>query len=212
MSSSYSNQTRSSKRPAIQSPENFLEALRGLGKSVSDEIISQAKSVVSEDIPESFGANTSGTLKPNEAFSLNDVQSAEKSGFNRAESEFTQRLSQMRQMEYNRLLQQESASKKQIQGIREEIAKLAKSMGELAQEVQVATLQAPTNPGIYHKNFYAHLRSVIASLRAKVESSKNWLHASNSRAGKKSGYWSQVSSSGTKFMLSSERYMVTSTG
>jgi hypothetical protein len=213
MSTSYSNQSRGSNRTKIQSPENFLEALRGLGRSVSDEVVSQAKSVVTLDIPESFGAKTSGgTLKPNESFSLNDLKSAKETGYRQAENEFTQRLGEMRQMEYGRLVREESEAKKQIQSIREDIANLAKSMGEFSKEIEVASLQAPTNPGIYHKNFYAHLRSVIKALRAKVESSRDWLSTTNSRAKKRNFYWSQVKSSGTKFMLSSERYMVTSTG
>jgi hypothetical protein len=190
-----------------------LEALRGLGQSVSDEVISQTKSAVTQDIPESFGAKPStGTLQPNESFSLNDLRSAKETGYRQAESEFSQRLGEMRRMEYGKLLREESEAKKQIQGIRDEIANLAKSMGDFAQEVQIATMQAPANPGIYHKNFYAHLRSVIRALRARVESSKDWLSATNSRTQKRNFYWSQVKSSGTKFMLSSERYMVTSTG
>lgn len=211
MATTYSKSSRP-RRSKVQSPENFLEALRTLGSDAVSETKSQVKKAILSDIPESFGLTSSGTLKPNESLSVNDLEKAERKGFNRAESEFSERLLQIRQQEHSRLLQEEAASKQQIQSILQEIRSLAKTVGDFAQEVQVATLQAPVNPGLYHKNFYAHLRSVIATIRQKVESSKNWLAAANGRASKKGYYWSQVGKSGTKYMLSSERYMVTSTG
>lgn len=212
MTASYSNTSKNTNRQRAQSPENFLEALRSLGKSTVTEITSQAKKAVYTDIPESFGITSSGTLKPNESLDLNDVQEARETGYRQAESEFSSRLHQIREQDHQRLLQAEAASKQQVQSILIEIRQLAKTMGDFAQEVQVATLQAPVNPGIYHKNFFTHLKSVISALRIKAESSKNWLATANSRAGKKGFYWSQVDKSGTKYMLSSERYMVTSTG
>jgi hypothetical protein len=78
----------------------------------------------------------------------------------------------------------------------------------------VAAMQAPVNPGIYHQNFFASLRTFISNMRLRIQESRNWLAASNARASKKgkSAYWTQAKQSGTKFTLSSERYMVTSTG
>lgn len=211
MSATYSNKSRGN-RSKVQSPENFLEALRSLGKSAVSEVKSQAKKAVTSDIPESFGLSASGQLHPNESLSLSDIRSAEDRGREEAESQFARRLHQQREADYSRLLKHEAEARQQITVIREEILKLAKSMGDFAQEVQVATMQAPVNPGLYHKNFYSHLKSVISTLRMKVESSKNWLAATNGRAKKQGFYWNQVGKSGTKYMLSSERYMVTSTG
>jgi hypothetical protein len=211
MATSYSNAPKANRR-RIQSPENFLEALRTLGKSTASEVKTQAAKAVFTDIPESFGFGSSGTLNPNESFSLNQLQEAENQGYHRAESEYSRHLVRMREQEYNRLLQEEAAAKSQIQNIQQEIRSLAKSLGDFAQEVEVATIQVPVNPGLYHKNFYDHLKSVISSLRQKVESSRNWLSSANLRAQKRSYYWTQVGKSGTKYMLSAERYMVTSTG
>ena len=89
---------------------------------------------------------------------------------------------------------------------------MAKSIGELGKEVQVATMQSVVNPGNYHRNFFETLRNLIQTLRLKVTESRNWVAASNARAKQKKGYWAQAKTSGTKFTLSSERYMVTSTG
>lgn len=201
-----------SKRP-VQGSDNFLEALRDLGKGVVTEVKTQAKKIVVEDVPASIGLGSShGTLNPNESVSLNQLKKAEAKGEENAEKRFNSQLEQVRQQERSRLMREEANTKQQITSIRAEILNLAKSMGDFAQEVQVAAIQAPVNPGIYHRNFFTHLKSMLVLLRQRVESSKNWLATTNSRAKKQGHYWGQVKKSGTKFMLSSERYMVTSTG
>jgi hypothetical protein len=190
-----------------------LEALKGLGQGTFSDIKDNVKQAVISDIPESFGlTGTDKTIKPNESFSLSDIKKAEESGFKRAEKSFDSRLNQIRDDERRKLIKDESIAKEEITAIRMEIQKLAKSVGSFVQEVEIAASQAPAAPGIYHKHFFAHLKIVITTLRQRVDSSRNWLSTYNSRSKKKSFYWNQVGKSGTKFMLSSERYMVTSTG
>jgi hypothetical protein len=212
MAQTYSN-TRGKHQGQV-SYDNFLEALRDLGKGVTSEAKNQVKQAITQDIPESLGLSSSGTLKPNESLSISEMeQQAEERGQHKAEFAFEHRLHQMREEEHARLVRQEAQTKEQITAIQQEIALLAKSTGELAKEVEVAAIQAPVNPGIYHKNFFAQLRSLIRTLRQKVQDSSQWLAVTNSRAAAKQGhYWSNVSKSGSKYMLSSERYMVTSTG
>jgi hypothetical protein len=125
---------------------------------------------------------------------------------------YNARLSAMREEERARLLRQEAQNREQIKVIQEEIRLLAKSSGELSIEVETATYQATLNPGVYHKNFFSHLKSLLVAIRKKVVDSRHWLAEHNTRARKKGFYWGQVQKSGTKFMLSAERYMVTSTG
>jgi hypothetical protein len=196
-------QPQTKRRPA---PANFLEALRDLSKGVVDEAKIHVTQAVTQDIPQSLGF--SGTLEPNKSFSLTDVETAEKRGERKAESRFNNRLQEER-LTYMR---SENEAKAQIKAIQGEIQLMAKGVGELAHEVEVATFQAPANPGIYHRSFFNRLRTYIQALRLKVQESKHWLATQNSRAAKRSYYWGQVSKSGTKFMLSQERYMVTSTG
>lgn len=187
--------------------------LKTLRTDTKDELKQQSKAIFSQDIPESLGFTPkTGTLKPNETFSLADVQKAEERGYQKAEVKFSSELKSFNDAQLRRLQQEEAQSKQQISAIREEIAKLAKSVGSFMQEVEIATMQIPTKPGKYHTNFYSHLRTVIISLKQKVESSRSWLAASKGRSQKQSYYWGQVKNSGSKFMLSSERYMVTSTG
>ncbi len=188
-------------------PVNFIEALSGLTKSAGEEAKIQITKAVTEDIPQAFGL--SGTLKPNESFSIEDLQAAEKQGERKAENRFSNRLEQERMV----YLRSENEKTAQIQHILTEIAQLAKSMRELGREVEVAAIQAPVNPGVYHRNFYAQLRSFILDLKKRVVESKHWLATANARASKQKGYfWGQAQKSGTKFLLSQERYMVTTTG
>lgn len=202
MASSASKQSR---RPA---PANFLEALRDLSRDAASQASIQIQKAITEDIPQSFGFNQSGDLTPNQSFSLEDMRKAEKVGENRAENRFNNRLQEERLV----FLRSENETKKQIQIIQQDILAFAKSAGDLAQQVQIATMQAPINPGVYQRNFFEHLRSMIKILRSNVESSRNWLAAQNSRATRRGSYWGSVKTSGTKFMLSQERYMVTTTG
>jgi len=192
---------KAARRPA-QTSDNFLEALRDLGKGVISEAKIQVTKAITDDVPQSFG------LAPGDSFSVDQLKAAEAAGERKAEIRFNNRFQEERLL----FLRSEAESKQQITAIQAEIQMLAKSAGELAHEVQVATFQAPANPGVYHRNFFAQLKSLIAAIRVRVQESRHWLAATNSRASKRGFYWGQVSKSGTKFMLSSERYMVTSTG
>ena len=199
---------KAARRPA-QTSDNFLEALRDLGKGVVSEAKIQVTKAVTDDVPQAFGFDTSShDLSAGQSFSPDVLKAAEAAGERKAEIRFNNRFLEERLL----FLRSEAESKQQITAIQAEIQMLAKSAGELAHEVQVATFQAPANPGVYHRNFFAQLKSLIASIRVRVQESRHWLAATNSRASKRGFYWGQVGKSGTKFMLSSERYMVTSTG
>lgn len=202
----------SQKSKAKTQPKNFLEALRELGDDFKNEAKVQVSKIVTQDVPESFGVAASGTIKPNESVSMSDLAQAEASGEAKAESKFNARLAQVKEEERAYFMRVESQNKQHVEAVLTEIKVLAKSTGALASQVEVAVSQAPANPGLYHKNFFDQLLSFIKILRQKVQDSSHWLSVTNSRASRKSYYWGQVSSSGTKYMLSSERYMVTSTG
>ncbi len=193
-------------------PTNFLEALRELGRDVASEAQSQAKQVFTQDVPDSLGLpHSSGTLKPNESLSVSRNQT-DSAAERKTDTHFSQRLTQMREEEQARVRRQDAEVREQIKQIQLEIKSLAKAAGELAAEVQVASIQAVVNPGEYHKHFFTRLLSLIKALRLKVNESRHWLAEFNNRSQKKGAYWSNVKKSGTSYMLSSERYMVTSTG
>lgn len=196
----------------ITQPKNFLEALRELGDDFKTEAKIQVSKIITQDLPESFGVTPSGTLKPNESVSVTDLARAEAQGAAKAENKFNARLAQVKEEERAYYLRLESQNKQHIEAVLTEIKVLAKSTGTLASQVETAVALAPANPSVYHKNFFDQLLSFIKILRQKVQDSSHWLSVTNSRAKRKSYYWSQVGASGTKYMLSSERYMVTSTG
>lgn len=196
--------SKGARRPA---PVNFLEALTGLSKSAGEEARIQVTKAIVEDLPQAFGF--SGILRPNEALSMADLEAAEKRGERRGEARWSNRLEQERMV----YLRSENDKAAQIQSILAEIAQLTKSMSELGHEVEVAAIQAPVNPGVYHRNFFAQLRSFILDLKKRVVESRHWLATANARASKQKGFfWTQAQKSGTKFLLSQERYMVTTTG
>jgi len=207
MAASYSQKPK-----AKTMPKNFLEALHELGNDFKSEAKIQVSKIVTQDVPESFGIAASGTIKPNESVSVADLAQAEAKGEAKAENRFNARLQQVKEEERAYFMRVESQNKQQIESVLTEIKILAKSTGTLATQVEMAVAQAPANPGVYHKNFFNQLLSFMKILRQKVQDSSHWLSVTNSRARGKSYYWGQVAASGTKYMLSSERYMVTSTG
>ena len=192
-----SSTQRSARRP-VRAPDSFLEVLQELGKGVVSEAKIQVKNIVTQDLPQSFGL--SGDLQPDQPVSIESLH--------KTEARFSNRLQEERMI----YLRSEQETKHQITALLQEIQLLAKTTGLMAQEVQVATMQAVVNPGVYHRTFFEQLRTFIKDIRAKVTESRNWLTTHSARSSKKNYYWGQVGASGSKFMLSSERYMVTSTG
>jgi hypothetical protein len=203
---------RTSSKTKVKPAANFLEALQNLGKEVISDVNNQAAQVFSNDLPDSFGFGQpahQNQLNRNESFSMDDVLAAEKRGEQNAGRLFSQ------QREEDRVLaaRREQQAQAQIKSLQEEIQMLAKSLGEFGREAQIAALQSPINPGVYHKNFFEQLKSFIKTMRQRIQESRHWLATQNSRAQKRKGfYWGNVQKSGTKYMLSSERYMVTTTG
>src|SRR3990172_2559716 len=211
MSTSYSTTGKSGNpRPRVDY-DNFLEALLDLGKGVTSEAKTQIHQVVTKDIPEEFGLNVAGTIRPNESVSLPETVREQSSDYARENSR-QHNVESFRQEELARMGREEAHAKEEINAIRQEIQSIARMAHDFAKEFEIAATQAPINPGIYHKNFFSQLRSFLVSVRGRIEDSKEWLTTSNSRASKRGFYWSQVDKSGSKYMLSSERYMVTSTG
>jgi hypothetical protein len=99
----------------------------------------------------------------------------------------------------------------QLQAIVEEVAMLAQNTQELAEEVQVATMQAPIEPGVYHLVYFEKLLEFIRSFRKNIGQAKNWLHSSNKRAQKKN-YWASYKKHGGKFLLAADHYVSRSAG
>jgi len=189
---------KSSKKKGIS--DNFLEVLRELGEGTIDTTVDQIT-----------GRKRSGELKPDETIELEQFarETVEREKFTQ---EFEQEILGLRHREKLVYTKEQQEIKLQIKAIQDELKKLAESTQGLAKEVEIAAKQVPVEPGVYHLTFFEKLRQIIIQFRQRIEDSRTWLAASNQRAKRRNYYWSQVKKSGTKFMLSAERYMSTSAG
>lgn len=107
---------------------------------------------------------------------------------------------------------EEQTTKNQVTALLQEAQKLSKAVQSLSSEVQVAALQTPVEVGTYHVSFFEKLISFLQSLTQKIENASVWMAAWSTKTKKQPSYWSQVKQSGSKFMLSQERYMSTQAG
>jgi len=106
----------------------------------------------------------------------------------------------------------EQETKAKVNSLITEVRKMAEAVKDLENQVQATAFIAPENPGVYHETFFEKLISFIRTMTKNINSASTWLSTSSSKAKKNPYYWQQVKKSGTKFMLSSERYMATQAG
>lgn len=94
--------------------------------------------------------------------------------------------------------------KNEINGVRQELAMLVQTMGQVEQQVEMAIMDNIADGGVYHLNYFHKLKSWIIFMRKSLEDASLWLSMSKGRKGK--GYfWTQVGQSGTKYSMSHER-------
>jgi hypothetical protein len=196
---------------------NVLESLKDVGGAVSKSVSQDLLKGTSEEfLRQLFGASQtqkhSGEILPGESVDFKDVYSGQREENLKLKKQITfeRQLSQ----EENRLVENKSNQLRvQLQALMQEVAALAKTTSGLSQQVEIATIQAPANPGIYHVIFFEKLLEFIISFRKKVESSEVWLASSNKRAGKKN-FWSTYKGKGGggSFLLSPDSYLQRSAG
>jgi hypothetical protein len=194
------------KKPVIR--DNFIEKFRDFGSNASQSVTQD----VVEGIPRTAldqitQRKRRGTLQPNETLNLKRPQEQERIPY-----QYRRELNRIKQEERFVFKQSEQKIKLQIKAIQEELKRLALSTKKLSKEVEIAATLEPVEPGIYHLNFLERLKRAIELFRERIEESANWLNLFNQRTKKRNYYWRQVRKSGTKFMLSQERYMSTQAG
>ena len=194
------------KKPVLT--DNFLEKLRELGGDLGDSMAHDLiEGIPSNALDQLTRRKRSGDLKPNETLNLEETQEQEQ-----YRRQLNREFFRIRQEERLVFKQKEQKARLEIQAIQEELKKLAESTKDLVKEVEVAAKSEPVDPGVYHLNFLERLRQAIITFREKIEDSASWLSLFNQRTKKQNYYWAQVRKSGTKFMLSQERYMATQAG
>jgi len=195
------------KKKKATGANNFLEALRSLGGGVANSATQEVAGKIPESILDQLtGRKKAGELTPNQTLSLEEIKPKEEPKPFRPES-FG--LHRQEKLVYSRADQE---TQLQIAAILEELKKLSQSTQLLTKEVDIAAKQAPVEPGVYHLNFFEKLKRTIILLRQRIDESRTWLSAFNQRAKRRNYYWAQFKKSGTKFLLSPDRYLATQTG
>jgi hypothetical protein len=190
------------KKAPVYGNDNILESLRGVGSSVGKTIVKDVIAQTGSDMLRSIlgGSPKSGELQQNQAIEFTTAPEKIPAVHTRSvESHQTLRRSE------------DVEVKQKIEGIRAELKALSQSIKNLRQEISKTVLDTPVDPGIYHLNFFEHLRSYLQMMKEQVDDSRTWLMAANNRKAKK-GYWGQFKKHGTSFGLSSERSIATSAG
>lgn len=194
---------------------NVLESLKDMGdstgKSIKDDLL---KDTSEEFFKQLFGTKEEkkfkGDIAPGESLEMDEVYSGK--------SEENQRLRQQIALERNLSRDEQGVTEKKVNSLKLQLHALTEEVGQLAQatqnigeEVKLASMEAPIEPGVYHIVFFEKLLEFIRNFRKKIEDAGVWLEATNKRAQKKN-FWGSYKKSGSKFFLSSEHYLSRSAG
>ena len=199
----------------IITQRNVLESLKDLGTGTAKTVKKDLLEASGEDFfRQLLGTKAekkyTGEITPGEALELNEVYSGKRQENEklRGQIELERRL---REEEKSRIQEKGNELKIQLHALMQEVYELAKTTQGLGHEVEVASMQAPVNPGVYHVIFFEKLLEFMKSFRKKIEDAQIWLHASNQRAEKKN-FWSIYKKHGSKFLLSPDHYLQRSAG
>jgi len=194
------NQTKKKKKTGPKY-QNFVEAFKDIGSSIGK--------AVTQDVIKDTAQNQPNLPTSQEDFKFEDYLNQQERKIRAQERAHFETIRREEKIIYSREQQQ---VKIQIETLQTQIKELGQEQIGLIKEVQQASFQAVVNPGVYHQNFFERLIHLIKIAKKKVAESRTWLHLHNHRAQKRGYYWQNVKKSGTKFMLSHERYMATQAG
>ena len=188
-------------------PSNFIEALQdqakaasfGLGKNAFDQLTGQN--------PQSQENNPS-------AFNFEEYLQLREQQVRNQERSLLERQRSYEVLVFHR---KEEGCKKEIELIKQEIKTLVVQTGKLSSDlVQAEKAVSGRTPdiksGVYYFSFFERIRRLIKLAKKRITESRTWLQEFAGRCKAKSYYWGQTQKSGTKFMLSQERYMSTQAG
>ncbi|HKC04665.1 MAG TPA: DUF5660 family protein [Patescibacteria group bacterium] len=203
------------KASSQRTKQNVLETLKDLGSGVTDSIKTDLFENGSEDffrqlmgVP--LQEKRSGNLSPGESFSMGSVLA----GKEEENKKLRAQISLERQMSSDeKKVSQDKTNqlRVQLQALTQEVVKVAQSTGNLAEATQMAMIQAPAEPGVYHLIFFQNVLEFLQSFRKKIDMAATWLQSSNKRAQKKN-YWSMYKKKGSSFLLSPDHYLQRSAG
>ena len=195
---------------------NVLESLKDIGSGVTSSLNTDLLGGISKDLLEQIlnrknpNKKASGDIHAGESLAFSDLLSGQ----------HQENLKLKNQIAFERRLFQEekvvsekrtNELKVQLQALMQEVQYLAKTTQGLGETVEVAVMQAPAQPGVYHLIFFEKIIEFIRNFRKNIASASIWLGASNKRAEKKN-YWAMYKKKGASFLLSGESYSQRSAG
>ena len=195
---------------------NPLETFKDIGASTAKQMRDEAAKIPQDFMDQLLGIRSaskkfSGEIEPGEALNFNEVFSGKHEEIIRLRKQ-TALERRLLEEEKIRIEKKSNELRMQLTAIREEIIVLARNTENLAEETQIAAMQAPVEPGVYHVIFFEKLLEFINSFRKKIEEAGVWLHAVNTRAAKKNMWGTQYKKHGAKYLLSGEHYLQRSAG
>jgi hypothetical protein len=223
------NTKQNQKKKKQVSSANVLETLKNVGDSVSPateevkNIASSAVDSIKEDLikkaPGDFveqilgskrDQKISGQIDVGEQLQMRDVYSGKREAVENKKKQFAFER-RLHEQEIVRIQRKNNELRMQLKVLMDEVVVLADTTKDLGNEVKVAAMQAPVEPGVYHVIFFEKLLEFMKSFRKKIEEASVWLHVSNKRAEKKN-YWARYKKHGAKYLLSGEHYLSRSAG
>ena len=205
--------TKNNNSKRLPHNDSFLEAFRDLGNdftaTASKNLKAGAKDIKDSLFPFPKPDDDDDEKYPGNLFSSREAELEKKF---RSQTRQVEIIHKEEQILFTR---EQRETQQQVKSLQAEIQKLAKATADLASEArqaEVTTMQELPVVGTYHLNFFEQLRKAIAALRSQIQESSYWLSSWNKKAQKKNYYWGQFKKSGSKFLLSSDRYMATQAG
>ncbi len=194
---------------------NVLESLKDLGADLSSTASEEfLKKTPQAFIDQLFGLPTSGRVSGEiavgESINMTEIMSS-KDGTQKVE----------KQLHFERKIYAEEKEfvesktnelKMRLNAIMEEVVVLTQTTQDLAKETQIAAMQAPIEPGIYHLIFFENLLKFLKSFKKKINEASLWLQSANKRASKKNKWGANYKKHGAKYLLSGEHYLTRSAG
>jgi hypothetical protein len=195
---------------------NALEALKDTGQHVKKTAVNEIKreipnTALEQILGSSLHSVFSGEIRPGQSINISEELDKKRSPSPEKTGNKFYYHEQVVRQEQEIVASKTNELRMQLKAIMEEVVILTSETGELGEELQIAAMQAPINPGEYHLGFFDQLLSFIKSFRKKVKDASAWMHVSNKRAQKKN-YWSQYKKHGAKLLLSGESYSQRSAG
>ncbi len=186
-----------------------MESVRDMGSSVVDSLKNDVVKGTAQSIfDQLLGSAKTGEVpdlqSPDTSVYENWAQGREEKAADQARGE--ERAFHLHKQQESQVLFSFADEKvrKEIDGVRQELAMLVKTMGKVEKQIELAIMDNVSDTGLYHLNYFQKLKTWIVFMRKSLEDSSAWLQLSSGRKGK--GYfWTQTGKSGTKYSMSSER-------